>query len=197
MLIPAFLYGRFQEVKAACRRKVTQLKRGAEWSDLADEFIDTRDREGLLVLDGPSPLMGGASHFHVFAMAYAIDNAVPRRLPQSVFTTLFEPMIHTSWGFLVPTGQRAYSFFDAPGHQQRYLHLAIRWWPELEAEGARYSMGLPEPKHLWNMPTNIQHCMAREGLPKELFREPIPEGGIAELVGMTRAGVPPTRAQMH
>lgn len=197
MQIPAFLYGRFQEVKAACRRKVTQLKRSAGWTDLADDFIDTRDCEGLLVLDGPSPLLGGAPHFHVFAMAHAIRNAVPRRLTRSVFTTLFEPMIHTNWGFLVPMGQWGYSFFDPPGHQQRYLHQAIRWWPELEAEGPRYTLGSRAPAHLWDIPTNIKFCLAREGLPEELFDEPVPEGGMAELVAQTRAGLPPTREQLH
>lgn len=197
MLIPSFLYGRFQEVKAACRRKVTQLKRGAGWTDLADDFIDTRDREGFLVLDGPSPLLGGAPHFHAFAMAHAIENAVPKRLPASVFTTLFEPMIHTNWGFLVPTGQWGYPFLFPPGHQQRYLHQAIRWWPELEAEGARYTRGSQVAECLWDIHTNIHFCLAREGLPEERFDEPIPDGGFAELVAQTRAGLPPTRDQLH
>ena len=124
MLVPAFLHGLFRDVKAACRRKVTQLKRGAEWADLAGDLVDTRDHEGLLVLDGPSPLMGGTPHFHFFAMAQAIENDVPFRLPESVFTMLFEPMIHTNWGLLVPAGQWGYPFLFPPG-----ISSAICIWP--------------------------------------------------------------------
>ena len=62
MLVPDFFHGRGRDVRAACSRKVTRLRRGAAWSDLAGELIDTRDRPGLLVLRG-SQLTGGGEHF--------------------------------------------------------------------------------------------------------------------------------------
>ena len=132
MLVPSFYYGRFREVKAACSRKITQLKRGATWPELAgDSWLETRDNPGYLVLSGPSPLMGGDTSFHFFAMGQALDNAIPRRLPMSTMVTLFEPMIDTIWGFLSIIGQWGRSFLHPPGHQQRYLHLAVRWWQTL------------------------------------------------------------------
>ena len=205
MLVPAFLYGRFPTVKAACRRMVTQIKRGVPWDELGSELgsevpielIDTRDLPGLLVLDGPGPLTGGGDHFHFFAPAHAIRNAIPPRLPKETFTTLFEPMIATRWGFLALLGQWSHSFFFPPGHQQRYLHAAVRWWDELAAEGPRYSTGSNVGEPLWDLFTKLKFCLAREGLPQELLSQPIPPGGMAALVAQTRAGLPPTRDQMH
>ena len=198
MLVPSFYYGRFREVKAACSRKVTQLKRGAQWPELAaDDWLDTREHPGLLVHNGPSPLLGGGLHFHFFAMGQALRNAIPQRLPVSTFETLFEPMIHTIWGYLSIMSQWGQSFLRPPGHQQRYLHLAVRWWDELDAEGPRYSHGNDEGAALWSLPSNIWYCLAREGLPEELFDMPVPEGGMAELVAQTRAGLPPTPDQLH
>ncbi len=197
MLVPRFLYGRFRDVKAACNRKVTQLKRGASWDDLAGDLIDTRDFPGLLVLDGPSSLLGGADHFHFFAPAQVITDAIPRRLPEDTLLTLFEPAIATNWGFLTMLSQWAQLFLWHPGHQQRFLHLLVRWWDELDAEGPRYSTGSNHGEPLWPLPTNIQYCLVREGLPDAACDEAIPAGGMAELVARTRAGLPPSPGDLH
>ena len=42
-----------------------------------------------------------------------------------------------------------------------------------------------KPVTLWSLPTNIGYCLVREGLPVERLREPVPAGGIAELVAQT------------
>ena len=132
MLVPAFYYGRFREVKAACSRKMTQLKRGAPWAELAgDDWLDTREHPGLLVLNGPSPLLGGGVHFHFFAMGQALDNAIPRRLPMDTMVTLFEPIIDTLWGYLSIMSDWGGSFLYPPGHDQRYAIDASRISSEL------------------------------------------------------------------
>lgn len=43
---------------------------------------------------------------------------------------------------------------------------------------------LREGKRLWALPTNIQHLLVQQGLPKETVRAPLPAGGIAELVSL-------------
>ncbi len=197
MLVPDFLYGRFREVKAACRRKVTQLRRGASWDDLAGDLVDTREVPGYFALDGPSPLLGGGQHFHFFAPAQVIFNAIPFRLPEETYLTLFEPAIATNWGFLAMLSDWFQAFLWRPGHQQRFLHVLLRWWDELDAEGPRYSTGSNYGKPLWELPTNIQYCLVREGLPDADCDKPIPAGGMAELVARTRAGLPPGPDDLH
>jgi len=197
MLLPAFLHGKHRDVKAACRRQVTQLKRGASWQDLTGDLIDTADHPGLLVVDGPSVLLGGQPHFHLFAMVNAIQDAIPQRLPPDIHPTLFEPAIHTVWGFLGMLGWQSLIFLRSDHHQQRLLHLAVRWWPSIVAEGDRYSAGIDPGEPLWELPTKLHYCLLHQGLPEELDRQPVPEGGIAELVAMTRASLPPTPEQLH
>ena len=197
MLVPSFLHGRYREVKKATARKVTQLVRGATWDELAGDQVDTRELPGLLVLDGPNPLVGGEEHFHFFVPARLIRDTVHRRLPSDTYQTLFESVAATRWGFLTMLGQWGQSFLFPPGHQQRFLHLALNWWDELHAQGPRYTNGSNVGYSLWEATTNVKFALAREGLPKELLREPMPEGGLAELVAQTRAGLPPTRSQMH
>jgi hypothetical protein len=199
MHLPAFLYGTFREVKPRCRRMVTRLRRGVPWDELPaelvepgqDPFLDTREVPGLLVVDGPSPLAGGGGeHFQLFAPAQVIHLEIPRRLPHTTLDTLFGPMLGTNWGFLALLSQWGQWFLWGPGHQPLYLHALVRRWDELVAEGARYSKGQGYGEPLWEMPTNIHYCLAREGLPQELLKEPVPPGGMAELVAKTRAGLP-------
>ncbi len=197
MLVPDFLYGRFRDVKAACRRKVTQLKRGASWDELTGDLIDTREVPGYFAIDGPSPLLGGGQHFHFFAPGIVICDSIPFRLPEETFLTLFEPAIATNWGFLTLLSPTASVFLDGPGYQQRFLHVLLRWWDELDAEGPRYTNGSHQGFPLWSLPTNIQFCLSREGLADEIIDAPIPPGGMTELVAQTRAGLPPTREQLH
>ena len=195
MLVPSFLHGRYSEVKKAMNRKVTQLKRGAAWADLAGDLVDTRELPGLMVLDGPSRLILG-EHFHFFVPGRVLHSAIHNRLPDHSYVTLFEPVAATNWGFLTMLGQCGQAFLFPPGHQQHFLHVALHWWGELLAEGPRYSNGSDLGESLWKVFTNVRWALAREGLPRGRFQEPT-EGGLAELVAQTRAGLPPSRHHRH
>ena len=197
MQVPGFLHGRYREVKAAMRRKITQLKRGATWDELAGELVDTRELPGLLVLDGPGPLLGGEPHFHFFAPARLLSDAVDDRLPGDTYKTLFESVAATRWGFLTMLGQWGRSFVRPPDQMEHFLHTALYWWDELVAEGVRYTCGLDYGHLLWDLPTNLQFALARLGAPTERLQQPLPEGGLAELVALTRAGLPPSPGEMH
>src|SRR5262245_59400566 len=68
MLLPKYLYGLYKDVKKRC----TKLVKHATSLDaygagvLSMGFIDTAQTDGLLVLYGPSPLVGGEMNFHLF-----------------------------------------------------------------------------------------------------------------------------------
>ena len=183
------MYGRFREVKRECSKLVTQLRRGKPWAELGGEMIDTREHPGLLVLDGPSNLTGGDVNFNLFATAHAISYAIPRRLPHEAPNELFEPMLATHWGFVAMLGQWGRCFLFPPGHQAAFLHALARYWDDLDPDQPRFTNGSRSGDPLWQLPTNIQFCLAREGLAGELFERPVPPGGMAELVAQTRAGV--------
>src|SRR5690606_11136550 len=186
MKLPASLYGRYKDVKREGRRMVTKLRRGVPWAELAGDMIDTRGVPGMIFVDGPPTGGGLGEHFHMYVPARAIDDAIPHRLPLDAFVTLFEPAIATLWGFIALLGQ-SYPFLRPVEHKKRYLHALVRYWDELDAEGERYSTGASWPKRLWSLPTMLKHCLATLGLPKERCLEPLPPGGIRELINQTEA----------
>lgn len=65
MELPALFYGPYHDVKRRTSRIVTQMRKGADWMALveAEGFLDTAAVPGFIVLDGPSPLLGGQPHF--------------------------------------------------------------------------------------------------------------------------------------
>jgi len=188
MKLPARLYGTYGDVKREGRRMVTQLRRGAPWADLAGEIIDTRDVPGMIVIDGPSRALHG-NHFHMYVAARAIEDAVPERLPWEVYETVFEPAIATLWGYVALLAS-VYLFFHPPGHQERFIRAAVRYWDELDAEGKRYSSGTSSPRRLWDTPNMIAYCIGNAGgISKERLCEPLPPGGLRELVNQSRVPV--------
>ena len=61
-----------------------------------------------------------------------------------------------------------------------FARAAVKFWPLLTAEGARYTKGLA-PKDLWTLHTNISFALARLGIPQEKFEAPLPPGGLITL----------------
>ena len=61
MELPALFYGLYRDVKRRTSKIVTQIRKGADWISLveAEGFLDTGTIPGLIVLDGPSSLLGG------------------------------------------------------------------------------------------------------------------------------------------
>ncbi len=78
MRVPSFLHGRFAEVSRSAKGAAHELQRGAHLVDVVDSWVDLRDLPGLIVLDGPSKLLGGSLHFHAFALMRAVaDSLLP------------------------------------------------------------------------------------------------------------------------
>jgi hypothetical protein len=77
MEIPARFWGLYRDVQKRAARGVRALGRpGGAWDEiLAGPMLETRSTDGLLVLDGPSALLGGELHFHLFARLRAFERA--------------------------------------------------------------------------------------------------------------------------
>ncbi|MDQ2805546.1 MAG: hypothetical protein M3Z04_01295, partial [Chloroflexota bacterium] len=101
LLIPQSLYGLQRDVKKTCLRAVTRLRRGATWGELfaADELLDTDTTPGWLVLDGPSPALGGQLHFHVYWPMRAIrESFFDSKLPRELESVIFAAALENTWG---------------------------------------------------------------------------------------------------
>ena len=198
MKIPSFLYGRYPKVKAACRRKAKELRRGVSFTDLAsDEWIDTASVSGAIVLNGPSRVLSHQEeHFCCFALILALYEESPNEVwkaeRDAIMVAFHECASREPWLFiaLLSTPFGTLIFDERPDLLEPFARAAVKFWPILTAEGARYVNGV-EPKELWDIHTSIKFVLAHLGVTVEKLLAPLPAGGLAEL---TREVLPDIQA---
>ena len=193
MKIPTFFYGPYSKVKSECRRKAKELKRGASFADLsAGQWLDTAFVQGAIVLDGPvRGFPAQEEHFCCFALSIAISDEWKKvdwaEQRDTIWTTYHEAAMLDPWLFLGLLCQYSSSFLDQrPDWLEPFARVAVRFWPILAAEGARYTKG-SAPIELWNLHTNIKFALARLGVSTEKLLAPLPPGG---LITLTREVLP-------
>jgi hypothetical protein len=180
MLIPEFIYGLSKEARAASRAIASKLKAGAAWGEaVPDATAETSSRPGLLVLHGPSPLLGGQKHFHVYAL---LDEIFAAKAPEEIRESAFGECLRTAWGTLSLVSFKNQVWLYPAGRHVPFLRAVLSRWDEFDAEGARYSFGTPDGARLWDIHSNLKYVLARMGIPPEALRQPLPEGGLAALV---------------
>ena len=190
MEIPSLFYGRYAEVNARCRDLVRRLRRGVAWTEAVDgPLLDTRDRPGLLVLNGPSPLIDDAAHFQCYQPYFRVRDAVGQgRLSADVEAAVFAASLETPWGLLGLLAPANVIWVHLPERYRPLLQAGLRYWSVLDAEGSRYSVGMAEGQPLWSIPNNLKHVLANLGVPIARLQSPLPPGGLAELVGRVDVG---------
>jgi hypothetical protein len=187
MLIPSFLYGLTRDVKRNCRKIVTKLKKGVTWDDATEgPCIETSEKPGLLVLDGPSPLLGGENHFHLYILhRVAFEVSLDGMFTEEIMDHYFHQSILQPWSISgILGGNNAIWFVgkNQNGKIKSFIEAIITFWPILAAEGSRYTIGSNTPQELRLLPTNIQYALANYGVSTEVLGEPLPEEGIGKLV---------------
>src|SRR5437763_16109790 len=109
MNIPSALFGRFSSVRSRCRKVLRAVATGETWNDAisADGITDTQRVPGLLVLHGPSPLLGGEPHYHCYLPWSLLgDEKLRGGLPAISEEDVFDASLETDWGTLGLLGQR-------------------------------------------------------------------------------------------
>jgi len=190
MKIPAFLNGKSQKVKSESNKIMTKLKRGMDFTEVvAGPMINTRKKTGLIVLHGPSPLVGGQEHFNL----YWIHRIIHEKVNRSVLTEkdekdIFYTSIKTDWGTLCLTGWNNQMWFAKDSHSIKeewgrlFLKSVIKYWECFLAEGSRYSNGSNTGGDLWRLSTTIKYVLANFGVPTDVLNNSLPQGGLAQLV---------------
>lgn len=186
MKLPAFLHGLHKDVKARCVRKAKALAKGATWDELAGDWLETKEAPGLIVLEGPSPLMGGQPHFHPFALVRAMNDTLGYSRTNEVTERAFRSALGTPWGVLCFMGQDSYHYVNPPAVQVPFLEACARHWAELDGEGARYSMGSPQGMLLWEHRTMIQFLLGQRGLPGVIVQKLLGPEGLGPLIEQVR-----------
>jgi hypothetical protein len=193
MQICSSLHGRYKDVARAAKRMALAFERGADVQALVQGCeADLDELPGLIVLDGPSPLLGGGNHFHAFALSRALldvegDSPEGARLLRKRW---LDDSLLRPWTFLGLLGQVDQDLVP----DSRLLDLldgATAHWQALQDCGKRYSSGLPSGSSLWEAQRMLTFALARQGVDLGSVRPPEKS---AELERLT-AGSPGRRVR--
>lgn len=183
MQLPRSLIGSASTVAAAYRKQVTRLVRGGPWIDPDAETIAAADAPGLILLNGPSPLLGGDGNVHAYAPLWELGKAIDAgRLTLAAATRAFDDALAAPWSLLGLLSQANYRWLDDDDRAQRFLAATIAQWSVLDAAGARYTMGSRDGARLWDLPHLLKYVLAQRGVAQPDLVRPLPPGGLSALL---------------
>jgi hypothetical protein len=168
MLLPASLHGQYRLCKAAAAKAVTRIVRGAGLREAFEHqgWVETSHRAGLLVLHGPSPLLGGDPHYQLFLPLTEVLRAVTAgKLAKEDMESIFQQALSAGWG-LLSLMAISNSLWTYPEHRHApFLRALGHHWEEFVREGARYTAGSNTGEPLWTHADTIKGILARRGIP--------------------------------
>jgi hypothetical protein len=190
MQIPGLLHGPYDEVDARCDELIARLGAGTPWLEaFGGELLDSRVMPGLLVLNGPSPLLATTAEFQCYVAHFRIRDAVGQgRLPAEVEAAVFAGSLQTSWGVLGLLAPANVMWAHARERHRPLLEASLRYWDVFDAEQDRYTLGMPRGEPLWSAQSNLKYVMAQLGVPISALQAPLPSGGLQELVDAMNLG---------
>ena len=190
MLVPAILFGSYADARKQCRKALLEWLR--ERSSLVDALerggmVATEDVPGPLTLEGPAP---GSSKLPQFQFYVPLRILIERTLDPLIPDTqeaVFSSLLVKPWSILctLSSNNMVLWFFDEDLERyRRYVEGMLRHWDDLEAEGARYSVGSTVGRSLWDAARPVTLALMRIGVPRELtkYGAPPPPGGLAAAV---------------
>jgi hypothetical protein len=188
MLFPEFEYGIYKDVLAGCRKKVTALSRGKTWEEVTSgSRVDTHTLPGLIVLHGPSPLLGGTPQFHAFTLLMVIEDAFYKgRLQAPVIESIFERSLGSTWSLVGLLAERNMMWVYPESRRKPLLDACLHFWDELVAEGARYTSGSTTGATLWDLHSNLKMILSNLGVPTPVLNAPLPGGDLRSILAYVK-----------
>jgi hypothetical protein len=143
---------------------------------LADVVPADMPPSGLVVLQGRSPLIRDDEAHRV----HALHEALGSRMPDS--DAVFRDTLAVPWGVLALLGQdtQAWLLVD-PERQRMFLQAILDDSDRIDELDGRFTLGQTTGSALWELPTNLQFVLARQGVPAADLIGPAPDGGWPEL----------------
>lgn len=185
MLIPAVLFGRYAEVNRKVKKAVTCMTKGAALDEAlsVDDQTNASQTNGLFVLNGPSPSLGGGDHWHVWLPWTVLNNVAGKgSLTPCRMNEIFEQSLTSNWGTLGLLAHANQIWLFPEQRHPPLLQAALHFWPEFAHEGSRYSSGSAAGATLWSLPNNVKYVLARRGVSVEALMSPLPNGSLADFL---------------
>ena len=165
MLLPSMLHGRYADASRAAKRIARDFSRGVSLQGLvAGHEVEANDLPGLIVLDGPSPNIGGQAHFHAFAVSRAIIMVDQPSIEAtaSLRDRWFDESLRAPWSFLGLLGQMGQVLVRAR-RQIDFLETGIRYWDAIHELEMRYTFGIGEGCTFWRSQIAMGSALACQG----------------------------------
>lgn len=183
MELPALFYGLYRDVKRRTTRIVNRIPKGVDWVALieAEGYLDTAKTPGYILLDGPSPNLGGQPHFQAWLLW---GQVWPKweTWGDQILEPVFQRSLTRPWSTLGLVGNQNSPWFIPRYRYRPFLHAVRKYWNLFDSVGPRYSTGLQTPESLWALPNTIKYVLANLGIPGDELDPPLPPGGLAELI---------------
>ena len=187
MLVPRFVHGLTRDVKKESLRRIRLFQKGATWAEaMADDLVDVSTLPGLIVLRGPSVLMGFEPHAHIYCPFYwawltllkQADHTTETGRDQywRAMSDIFFDAVKTSWGVLGVLGDTTGTWMRASSHQWPYIWAVERDWDELSALGERFTGGSQTRRPLWELASAAYYAVCALGLSAEEVLQVSPQG---------------------
>ena len=187
MLVPRFVHGLTRDVKKESLRRIRLFQKGATWAEaMADELVDVATLPGLIVLRGPSVLMGFEPHAHIYCPFYWVWLTLLKQADHTTETgrdqywramsDIFFDAVQTPWGVLGMLGDSTGTWMRLEAHHWPYAQAVERHWDELTALGDRYSGGSQTPRPLWFVSSASSYALCALGLSREDLHTIRPQG---------------------
>jgi hypothetical protein len=190
-VLPAIVYGPYRQVRRRVSTALRQFAAGKDWQEAlnAESSVSPAARGGLIVLNGPSPLLETDWHFHIFLpLLLLLEGLREGKIDESRKQQAVVESLSTPWGVLGVIAPANQTLVYAPELHRPILRAAIHWWELLDAVGPRYTVGLRNGARLWDVTTNLHYVLGQVGLSNEQLRAPLPAGGLKAIVPPTALG---------
>lgn len=171
MIVPAFFYGRYSDVKARTARLVQNAQKG---KSLTDSFPDNRTIDTSIVGSGYLNLLThrdlsiAQSHFHFTLLMAAIENGEGTR-DCPLADRLFSELLDKEWGPLV-LADPADGWFgetlitDNRKRHRPYIRSVRAFARALDREGARYIGQDGRLATFWQANGALRNILRAEGI---------------------------------
>lgn len=183
MKIPRALCGTAKDVSSGCRKHLTRFLRGAPWVDAEAELLEAADAPGLILLNGPAPLLSSEPHMHAYAPFWELGRALDaEKVTLDQALPAFGAALAQPWSLLGLLSQANYRWLQDPERAARFLAAISSCWGALDAVGPRYTMGSRDGARLWDLPHLLKYVLANRGVSTPALTAPLPPGGLVDLV---------------
>jgi hypothetical protein len=156
-------------------------------------MVTAQDTPGLIVLSGPSPLLGGQPQFHVYLLLLKLEESLrdANGRPE-LEDKLFRASLRNPWSTLGLVSFTSQVWLFPTERHQPFLKAVLKHYSELISMDGRYTNGSTTGARLWDLPSTLKYVLANAGVDVGELKRPLSAHESFELIERTvkRVGLP-------